>query len=305
MSDSAPSRVTIWALLLLVIVPIAFNAVTLWPELAVRVPSLNDDAVHFLLVQRASEALAAGENPFDHWAPELDLGFPQMLYYQHLPHLAVVGLHRLLFRQVDLFTLFNAVRYLLLIGLPLTVYWSMRQLGFPLVAAAVGACASSLISANSRYGFEYDSYIWKGWGMYTQLWAVHLSLLTLACVNRLLERGKGYVAAISACSALVLSHLIYSYMIAPGVLVVALVGLTRDNLRARLARLALTASASLAVTSYFWFPFLRYKAYLSASPYEGAWKYDSFGASQILPWLVNGDLLDYGRLQLLTILLAI
>ena len=305
MTDDALGRWTKAALLLLVLIPTAFNAVALWPELSLPLPSLNDDAVHFLLAQRLSEAMAAGDNPFDHWAPELDLGFPQMLYYQHLPHLAVVLLHRLLFQQVDLLTIFNLVRYLLLIGLPLTVYWSMRQLGFPLVASAVGAACSSLISGNSRYGFEYDSYIWKGWGMYTQLWAVHLSLLTLACINRLLERGKGYVTAIMSCSALALSHLMYSYMVAPGVIVLLLVGVNRANVRARLARLAITSAAALVVTSYFWLPFLRYKAYLSASPYEAAWKYESFGAVSILTWLVNGDLFDYGRLPVLTLLAAL
>ena len=40
---------------------------------------LNDDATHYLLIQRASEALATGENPIDHWVPELEFGFPWFL----------------------------------------------------------------------------------------------------------------------------------------------------------------------------------------------------------------------------------
>ena len=60
-------------LLLLVLVPVAFNAVTLWPEVALPVPNLNDSAVHYLDVLRASEALANGENPFDHWLPVADI----------------------------------------------------------------------------------------------------------------------------------------------------------------------------------------------------------------------------------------
>ncbi len=101
--------------LLLVLIPCAFNAVMLLPELFVPIPSLNDDAFHFVLIQRGSEALANGENPFDHWAPELDVGFAQFLHYQHLPHLAVILLHRLLLKQVDLLTVFNMVRYVLLV----------------------------------------------------------------------------------------------------------------------------------------------------------------------------------------------
>ncbi len=293
------------ALLLLVLVPTIFNAIALWPELSLPIPSLNDDAFHYLLVQRASEALASGENPFDHWSPELDLGFPQMFYYQHLPHLTVVFLHRLLLKQVDLLTLFNLIRYLLLVGFPLTVYWAMRRMEFSVVAAAVAAAGASLLSSNFRYGFEYDSYIWRGWGLTTQLWAAHLSFITLACLDRVLQRGTGYVGAVVACSMLSLSHLMYSYMMAPAGLVLLLVGLNRANAQQRVARLGITAALAAIITSYFWLPFMLFKAYLSASPYEPRWKYDSSGAGTILTWLVNGDLLDYGRLPVLTLLLAL
>ena len=143
-SDS-PGRWVRVVLVLLVLIPSALNAKALLPELSLPIPSLNDDAVHYLFVQRASEALAGGENPFDHWVPELELGFPLFFYYQHLPHLTVVLLHRLLLQQVDLLTLFNLIRYLLLVGFPLTVYWSLQRLGFSVVAGAVAAAASTLL----------------------------------------------------------------------------------------------------------------------------------------------------------------
>src|SRR5262249_56222559 len=140
---AAPGRWTAAVFLTLVLVPIAFNAVTLWPEASVPVPNLNDDATHYLLIERASEALATGENPIDHWVPELELGFPWFLYYQHLPHFVVIGLHRLLLGRVGLFTLFNLVRYVLLLGSPLAVYWSMRRMAFSVVAAGTAAAPRS------------------------------------------------------------------------------------------------------------------------------------------------------------------
>jgi hypothetical protein len=301
----ADRLLTIVALVILVLVPVAFNAITLWPEVSIPVPSLNDDAVHYLFIQRASEALARGENPFDHWVPDVELGFPMFFYYQHLPHLVVVFLHRLLFGRIDLLTLLNLVRYLLLVGLPLTVYWSMRRLEFSVVAAAVGAASASLLSANHRYGFEYDSYVWRGFGMYTQLWAMHLSFVTLACLHRLLARGEARLAAVLATATLALSHLVYAYMMALSALVLLLVGLNRTNARIRIGRLAVTGLLAAAITCYAWLPFLLLKAYLSASPYLQRWKYDSFGAAEILRWLVTGDLLDYGRLPVLTVLLAL
>lgn len=304
-SGDSPGRWGRVALLLLVLIPAAFNAKALLPELIEQIPSLNDDMFHYLLVQRASEALAGGENLFDHWVPEVELGFPQFFYYQHLPHLTVVLLHRVFLKQVDLLTLFNLIRYLLLLGFPMTVYWSMRRLGFSVVAGAVGAAGATLLSSNHRYGFEYDSYVWRGFGMYSQLWAMHLSFITLACVHRLLERGAGYLAAVVASSMLALSHLVYAYMMAPAALALFFVGLTRTNARLRLVRLAVTGALAGVITSYFWLPFVLLKAYLSVSPYLQRWKYDSFGAGDILTWLVNGDLMDYGRLPVLTVLLAL
>jgi len=293
------------ALLLLVLVPTAFHAKALLPEIFLPVPSLNDDAVHYLLVQRASEALAGGENPFDHWVPELEFGFPWFFYYQHLPHLAVVFLHRLLLKQVDLLTVFNLIRYLLLLAFPLTVYWSMRRLQFSAVAAAVSASGATLLSSSPAYGFDYNSYAWRGLGMYTQLWAMHLFFIALACLHEVLDRGKGFAAAVVASSMLALSHLIYVYMMAVTAIVLLLLGLNRANARPRIARLAVTGALGAAISSYFWLPLAFSHAYLNASPYLQRFKYDSFGAREILTRLVNGDLLDSGRLPVLTILLAL
>ena len=229
----APRRFATVLLLLPMLVVMAFNAYTLWPEIAIPAPSLNDDAVHYLVVERASEALANGENPVDHWLPELELGFPMFRYYQQLPQLTVVFLHRLLFERVDLLTLFNAIRYAILVLFPLVVLWSMRRMEFSAVAAAVAAAAAGLISGNGNYGFEYGSYVWRGHGMYTQLWAMPLAFASLACLYRVANRGTGYAAAVFTCSAMALSHLIYSYMLAITAIVVVLMGMDRQNYRAR------------------------------------------------------------------------
>ncbi len=298
----ATAKPLLW---LLILVPIVFNAIALLPEVSLPVPSLNDDAVHYLLIQRASEALARGENLFDHWLPEFELGFPMFFYYQHLPHLFVIAVHRLLLKKFDLLAMFNAVRYLLLVGFPLTVYRSMRRLEFSPVAAAVGAASASLISSNHRYGFEYESYIWRGHGMFTQLWAMHLSFIVLANLHRLLDRGKGYIIAVISCSLLMLSHLIYTSMMAITGLVLVLNLASRANWRTLLARLAVVGGPTAVICSYMWLPFIAQISFFGASPYLQRWKYDSFGAGDILWWLVNGDLFDYGRWPVTTVLLAL
>jgi hypothetical protein len=300
-----PGRIGRAVLLLLVAVPVLVNAIALLPELTTGAPSMNDDAFQYLMVQAADRALASGANVVDFWMPHLELGFPQFLYYQHLPHLVVVAAGRALLGAVDLLTLFDLARYLLLVGFPLVVFWSMRRMGFSLVAAAVAAAAASLLSGDARYGFEYDSYVWRGLGMFTQLWAMNLAFVSLACVYRVLQRGSGYVPAILALSALVLSHLVYAYMLAITLAVVLLVGSRARSALSRLTRLAVLGAIVVAATAYMWLPFVQTSRYLSASAYLQEWKYDSFGAEQVLRWLLSGDLLDHGRLPVLTALLAV
>src|SRR6202023_451418 len=105
----------------LVVLPILFNAIALIPEVRYPTPNDNDQIFHYVFIERANQAIDAGDNPFDHWLPELEIGFPQFFYYQNLPHLTVVALYRLLFRRISLLTVLNLVRYLLLLSFPLTV----------------------------------------------------------------------------------------------------------------------------------------------------------------------------------------
>jgi hypothetical protein len=268
-------------------------------------PNVNDDAEHVLFIQQASDAWARGEDPLDVWVPQIELGFPQFLYYQNLAHLFVVALGKLTFGLIPLRTLFDLVRYVLLIGFPLTVFWSMRHIGFSSVAAAIGAAAGALLSGGHRYGFEYDSYVWRGLGVYTQIFGMHLSFIALATLHRVATRGSGVIAAALACAALALSHLIYAYMTAITAVVLLISGLTRANWVGRLLRFAAVGGLAAVIGAYMWVPFFAQAGYLNASPYLAQEKYDSFGAPTILGWLVSGDLLDHGRIPVLTALLAV
>ena len=282
-----------------------FNAVALWPEVSIPTPNVNDDAEHAAFVSRASDALASGENVIDHWLPDIDLGFPEFFYYQHLPHLTVVALHRALLGTVDLFVVFNLVRWLLLVTLPLTVFWSMRTMGFSDVAAAIAGAAASLLSGDHRYGFEYDSYVWRGFGLYTQIWAMHLSFIGLALLQTLLTRGTGTLRTICALTVLALSHLIYAYMMAISTFVLLAFALRRVTIRTQLAKLIAVGAAVLLITSYFWIPFVTQTAYLSTSPYLQPEKFASYGAPMVLGWFASGELLDHGRLPVFTALLFV
>ena len=280
------------------------NAIALLPEVMDPVPNVNDDAQHIAFVRRAADGWSRGENVIDLWVPEFELGVPQFLDYQHLPHVAVAALGRVTLGSVDLRTLFDLVRYVLLLAFPLTVFWSMRTMGFTSVASAIAAAASSLLSGNHRYGFEYDSYVWRGFGVFTQLFAMHLSFIALATLHRVANKGTGIGAAAVACTALALSHLLYAYMLAITAVVLLVFGITRANAAARIGRFAVVGAVTAAATSYMWLPFFMQSAYVNVTPYLDPQKYDSYGAGPILSWLLTGDLFDHGRLPVLTLLLA-
>lgn len=282
-----------------VLLSMLFTAFALLPELR-PVPSLNDDALHFLLIQEASSALTRGGDVTDFWSPVLELGFPHFLYYQHLPHLFVVFIDRLLPGRGDLIASFNAVRLVLLVGFPLTVYWSLTRLGFSKQGSTLAAAMAPLFSGNFNYGFGYDSYLWRGLGMYTQLWAMHLSLASLALLAAFLDHGRHRLLTVTAFSVLILSHLLYAYMTAISAVFFLLWGLRPANARVRIARFAVLWAAAALLTAYFWLPFLASKDYLSASPYLEQWKYDSFGAAVILRRLATGALFDHARLPVVT-----
>lgn len=305
MSDRSYELRELTALAVIVLAPSLITAFALLPELSIPVPSNNDDATHYLLVKSASEVIARGGNVLDFWVPQLELGMPWFLYYQPLPAIAVAALHRALFGSVDVLTVFNLVRYLLLITFPLTVWWSMRRLGASLPAACIAAACSTLVSGAFRYGFEYDSYTWRGFGLFTQLVAMHLSVLSVGLLYRALHSGRGVIIASIVVGVLAMSHLIYAYMMAITAVILALSAIrSRRQFLVPLARLAVIGAPALVMSAWMWLPFITSRAYLGISPYLQRDKYDSYGAPDVLTWLVTGDLLDHGRVPVLTALLA-
>lgn len=302
-SAGAPAGSVDWERMLLAVllfVPMLVSAFRLLPELTSPVPASNDLALHWQMVLGASREMAAWRNPLDFWMPQIELGYPQFLYYQNLPHLFVAGLHRLLFGLVELRTVFDGVRFLLLVCLPLTVYWSMRRMEFSARAATISAAASMLFANRSGFGLAFDGQLWIGRGLFTQLWAEHLSLIAMAGLYRLMRSGRGYTGTILALTALALSHFIWSYMMAMTGVMLWLLLSTRENWLANAVRLGTVGLLAIAMASYMLVPFAT-----SASTYLAMYPgVESPNARQLGPmmrWL-SGRLMDEGRLPVLTVL---
>jgi hypothetical protein len=303
------------AVLVFVALPILFSSIALFPELQYSGPYQNDQVFHYLFIERANQAISAGDNPFDHWLPELELGFPQFIYYQNLPHLAVVGLYRLLLQQVSLIRLLNLVRYLLMVTFPLTVYWSMRRMEFSPIAAAIGAAFSPMLSCEFEYGFDFNSYVSRGLGMFPQLCSMHLMFIGAACIRHVLEYGRKYAAAIIASSAMVLSDLLYGYIFAILVALLWLVSVLKTPRQAEglrgvfrrmersTVRLALVAAPVAMITAYQTVPFLAQIQYLNLAQPPTP-RHSPFKVVGPIMSLVAG-FFDNGRLPVITVLVIV
>jgi hypothetical protein len=299
--------------LAMVLFAVAYNFYSLYPEVGIQVLDLNDRVLHLAALDRASIALDLGTGFTDPWLDSIGMGYPLFHHYQHLPYLAPALVQAISMESFELSDRLIWTNYLLLALFPIPVYWGMRRFGFGRFPAALGSLIAPLIATNGLFGLEFGSYIWRGQGLYTQLWGTFLLPPALALGYGVLRQGRGYFWATLLLGATMMSHLLLGYIAFLAMSVLSLIpamgawtsGVTLPEVRRRIMRLALLSALVFAVTSYFIAPFLIDSSYLNRSVWEVASKYDIYGYELVLGTLLKGDLFDFGRLPVVTILAAV
>ena len=277
------------------------SAIGMWPDLAASRVDLNDNVSHFALIERIVQTVERGGNPLDTWSPEWTFGFPMLRVYQPLAHLLVAALYFLFGKAVSLMTVFVWVRFLAVVLLPLSFYTAARLLELPLAAALAAAVMSPLITSNGLYGLEYGSYVWAGNGLFPQSVAAHVFLLSIGFGFRALRYGKGLTIAGVLLGLTFLAHLIFGYM---GAVSLGLLALLPDSEIPRTVRIGRTiriGAIALAVSAFQLLPLLIDSPILNHSRWEPAWKWDAFGIANTLEYLFTGRLLDGNRLPVLSL----
>jgi hypothetical protein len=311
-STSTPDWEVLFTCLLLIFA-VGFNLYHLYPEIAIKAALLNDNVLHVLSAESALAALQAGHDPTDFWLAPVSLGYPLFHHYQHLPHVLTAILY-LPFRGVfALSDMLAWIGYLLLSLFPLSLYWSMRAFRFSRLTAALGGLVSPLLATDGLYGLDHSSYVWSGYGLYTQLWGMLLLPPVLGLGYKALRSGRYYIWAALLLAATVLSHLVLGYAAALSLLIFAFIptlgrrerAAQGDTVRRRVKRLALLSGLVALVTAYFVVPFLLDRSYLNRSVWEERGKYDAYGHAWTLETLAKGDLFDFGRFPSLTLLAGV
>jgi hypothetical protein len=166
----------------LVAVAVLWGLWELRPELR-AIPYLDDSSIHQQMVRFAATRISQGHLPLTSWFPFLGLGSPQFLHYQSLPSMISGAIGTVAHPD----TVFRWSIYLLLALWPLAVYWSARLFGLGRWTAAAAAAVSPLLASSPGIGYEDIAYVWRGFGVWTQLWASWTLPLAWAFTYRALD----------------------------------------------------------------------------------------------------------------------
>ena len=289
----------------LVLLAVVFNAVFLWAEFGISTYDPNDAALHLTSTQQTSLAIHQNLDPTDYWFNQIELGFPLFQFYQNLPNVILAELDRVTSAFISLPRLFDLSIYLLLLLVPVSMYWAMRRFEFGYLSAGISALLITLITTNNLLGIEYTSYIWRGHALYTQLWAIFFFPLALAEVYRALKGNGSWFWAVLLSASVLLSHLIYGYILLISAVLFIFLDPRLSEIYSRFKKSIFFFLFTGTVTSYFFVSLLSNLTYLNRSRFMDPVYYSSYPASTILKWLVTGDLFDYGRLPCITLLFFI
>jgi hypothetical protein len=268
--------------------------------LTVGVTYLNDGSLHEQMVRFATAQLRAGHLPLTRWFPFLGQGSPQFLHYQSLPAIltGLVGL------AVGPDVAFRWSLYLLLSLWPISVYLSARAFGAGRPAAAASAAMAPFLVSTPGVGYEQHAYVWTGFGVWTQLWASWTLPLAWGYSWRAIRDGRGYFRAVLLTALTVALHFETGYLALAELLVWPLVA--GRPLIVRLRRAAVLLGGSLLAAAWVIVPLLVQRRWAAVNePLQDTALVNGYGARRVLDWLVSGQLLDHGRLPVVTVFAAL
>jgi hypothetical protein len=260
----------------------------------------NDMSMHLQMITIAKDILSTGKFPMGQWYPYLSLGSPFFVQYQSFSAILtgalgeIIGVHHAI-----AFTL-----YFLLALWPICVYWSGRLLGWERWVAGAAAIMAPLLFSFTSHGYESQSYVWLGNGLWSQLWAMWTLPLAWGFSWRYISQRRYLFGAVATLALTIIFHFLTAYL--AGLTLVAWVLLRPRDLISRLARGAFLGVLALLVSLWVTLPLLLDAKWTAIDPFQVGTTIDnSYGARQVLDWLFSGQIYDWGRFPVLSILVAV
>ncbi len=286
----------------------------------------NDNIFQYGLIDQAKNIwknIFAGKlSPFyllDNWNERWGDGFALSNYYSHLP--------QALFGLVGGYRTFVIFRTLLLITMPLMFFWAGSILGLPWGFNLILAFFSQVIFTNGLYGIDVSSFIWRGWGLSAELMATFLMPVAFAYSVDFFENkhnlGKAvlfnFLCAEAHIGIFLLLLIGYSFYLPWRLFLFIFTNLKLENFKLQISnfkldRVKLTNLwkdavfpffkfnfVTLFLLSYYIVPFFTQGQYRNFSVWDPIWKFNSWGAKQVIVWFLNGELFDYSRFPFITL----
>lgn len=239
----------------------------------------------------------------DHWVPNWAEGYNLPFYYGHVPQILIVASYRLFSSFISLFTYYHWVIYLLLSLFPLSVFLALRVIRLSWLAAGIGAVLASHISTDGLYGLDPPSFLWRGYGLSSQLFAMIWLPIAIAYAWRYFSSNlrSDFWPAVLAMTLTAMGHL--------GIGVIAMLSLiplaVRLPIQKNLTKLGLLGATVLFMLSYWIIPIVLNDNYHNISFWDPPWKFASYGGRETIVRLLNGDLFDWGRAPWMTVLVIV
>lgn len=278
-------------------------AAELWQLRAEALPVAygNDSSVHEQMVRFATHEIAHGHAPLSSWFPFLGLGSPQFTHYQPLGAL-IAGLVGVIAGPDRAFAWST---WLLLGTWPLSVYVSARIFGISRWASACSAVVSPFLSSLAGVGYEQHAYLWNGYGVWAQLWAMWTLPLSWAYSWRAVQQRRSRLPAVFWLAVTIALHFETGYLALAAVLVWAMVPLSRSGLRPRVVSAATVLALGILASAWVLVPLVIFQPWASINEaLQSTPLARGYGLRTLGGWLLSGRMFDYGRAPVVSILVA-
>ncbi|MCJ7741054.1 YfhO family protein, partial [Candidatus Microgenomates bacterium] len=240
-------------------------------------------------------------------------------YYSHIPQIIIVSSYNLLIKPLlslfslpfTLYAYYNWTKYLLLCFFPIPVFLALRLVGFSTVLAALSAFFASHLSTDGLYGIDPPSFLWRGYGLTSQLYAMIFMPLALAFMYRAMRKitpsysqSDLFLASLFLCLTTA-GHLGMGIITFISTVPFVFLDLDKTHLTERLKKAVMIYIFALLPLVYWIIPMLLKLNYHIVSFWDPIWKFNSYGWYEVVQQFLQGEIFDWQRLPIITVLVVI
>ena len=290
----------------------------------------NDNIFQYSLIQRTDWiwqnygcplSPACLPNLTDHVVTAWAEGYPLPVYYPHIPQITIVSSYRLLAKPItgffhhnfSLYEYYNLTKYLLLCLFPVFVFLALKVVGFNPLSAALTAFFASNFSTDGLYGIDPPSFLWRGYGLTSQLYAMVFFPLSIAFIHKSMANSarERIFSKESILAAIFLILTISGHL---GIGIIGLISTVpfifldarKHSLGLRIKKMMVIYILVFAALSYWIIPILLTNNYHIISFWDPIWKFNSYGWKEVVKQFLQGEIFDFARpYPLITLLVFI